>query len=53
MKILLLVFLSAVFFSIYFISFLLYGNNFTILTQSGLETIKYRNLVIDLDDGVK
>ena len=29
------------------------GNNFTILAQQDLETIKYRDLVIDLGDGVK
>jgi hypothetical protein len=29
------------------------GNNFTALAQQDLETIKYRNLVIDLGDGVK
>lgn len=29
------------------------GNNFTILAQQDLETIKYRNMVIDLGDGVK
>ena len=39
--------------SLYSISFLLFGNNFTILTQQDLETIKYRNMVIDLGNGVK
>jgi hypothetical protein len=39
--------------SLYSISFLLSGNNFTILAQQDLETIKYRNMVIDLGDGVK
>ncbi|MGE3858913.1 MAG: alpha/beta hydrolase family protein [Nitrososphaeraceae archaeon] len=29
------------------------GNNFTILAQQDLETIKYRNMVIDLGNGVK
>ena len=29
------------------------GNNFTVLAQQDLETIKYRDLVIDLGDGVK
>ncbi|MGE5635242.1 MAG: alpha/beta hydrolase family protein [Deltaproteobacteria bacterium] len=29
------------------------GNNFTILAQQDLETIKYRDLVIDLGDGIK
>jgi hypothetical protein len=38
------------------ISFLVYGNsavNFTVYAQSYLQTIKYRNLVIDLGIGVK
>jgi uncharacterized protein len=39
------------------ISYLVYGNsavaNFTVYAQSNLETIKYRNLVIDLGNGVK
>ena len=39
--------------SLYSISFLLSGNNFTILAQQDLETIKYRNMVIDLGNGVK
>jgi len=39
--------------SLYSISFLLFGNNFTILAQQDLETIKYRNMVIDLGNGVK
>lgn len=29
------------------------GNNFTVLAQQDLETIKYRNMIIDLGDGVK
>ena len=29
------------------------GNNFTVLAQQDLETIKYRDLVIDLGDGIK
>ena len=29
------------------------GNNFTVLAQQDLETIKYRNMVIDLGNGVK
>jgi uncharacterized protein len=29
------------------------GNNFTILAQQDLETTKYRDLVIDLGNGVK
>ena len=39
--------------SLYSISLLLSGNNFTILAQQDLETIKYRNMVIDLGNGVK
>src|SRR4051794_16636191 len=38
------------------ISFLVYGNsavNFTVYAQSYVQTIKYRNLVIDLGNGVK
>jgi uncharacterized protein len=37
------------------ISFLVYGNStsFTVYAQSYLQTIKYRNLVIDLGNGVK
>jgi uncharacterized protein len=38
------------------ISFLVYGNsaaNFTVYAQSYLQTIKYRNLVIDLGNGLK
>ena len=51
LKILLI--LSTIFLSLYSISFLLSENIFTILAQQDLETIKYRNLVIDLGDGVK
>jgi uncharacterized protein len=39
--------------SLYSLSFTLFGNNFTILAQQDLETIKYRNMIIDLGDGVK
>ena len=40
--------------SLFSISFLFSGNNFPIvLAQQDLETIKYRNLVIDLGNGVK
>ena len=39
--------------SLYSMSFLLYGGGFTVNTQSDLQTIKYRNLVIDLGNGVK
>jgi hypothetical protein len=40
------------------ISFLVYGSsgnpvNFTVYAQSYLQTIKYKNLVIDLGNGVK
>ncbi len=38
--------------SLYSISFILSGNNFTILAQQDLETIKYRDLVIDLGNGL-
>ena len=34
-------------------SFLLSGNNFTIPAQQQLKTTKYRNMIIDLGDGVK
>jgi uncharacterized protein len=43
----------AIILSLYSISFLLSGNNFTILAQQDLETIKYRDLVIDLGNGLK
>ena len=39
--------------SLYSLSFLLFGNNFTIIAQQDLETIKYRDLVIDLGNGIK
>ena len=42
--------------SLFAISFLFYGSsaaNFTAYAQSYLQTIKYRNLVIDLGNGVK
>jgi hypothetical protein len=42
--------------SLFAISFLVYGSsaaNFTVYAQSYLQTIKYRNLVIDLGNGVK
>jgi hypothetical protein len=39
--------------ALYSISFAMSGNNFTILAQQDLETTKYRNMVIDLGDGVK
>ena len=45
----------AIVLSVYSISFLFYvdGSIFTVHAQSDLETIKYRNLVIDLGNGVK
>ncbi|HEX6294462.1 MAG TPA: hypothetical protein VFZ46_04855, partial [Nitrososphaeraceae archaeon] len=39
--------------SLYSMSFLFAENNFTIHAQQDLETIKYRDLVIDLGNGVK
>ncbi|HYJ01650.1 MAG TPA: alpha/beta fold hydrolase [Nitrososphaeraceae archaeon] len=39
--------------SIYSISIILFGNNLIILAQQDLETKKYRNMIIDLGDGVK
>ena len=45
--------LSTIFLSLYSISFILFGNNFTILAQQDLQTTKYRDLVIDLGNGVK
>jgi hypothetical protein len=41
--------------SLYSISFLVYGSdaNFTVYAQSYVQTIKHRNLVIDLGNGVK
>ena len=39
--------------ALYSISFAMSGNNFTLLAQQDLETKKYRNMVIDLGDGVK
>jgi uncharacterized protein len=44
----------ATIFSLYSISFLVYGNaSLTVYAQSDLQTIKSRNLVIDLGNGVK
>jgi uncharacterized protein len=45
----------AIVISVYSISFLFYvdGSIFTVHAQSDLETIKYRNLIIDLGNGVK
>ena len=39
--------------SLYSISLLLSGNNFIIFAQQDVETIKYRNMIIDLGNGVK
>jgi uncharacterized protein len=39
--------------SLYSLSFILFANNYTILAQQDLQTIKYRNLVIDLGNGLK
>src|SRR5215207_5085803 len=39
--------------SLYSLSLILTGNNLTILAQQDLETTKYRNMVIDLGDGIK
>ena len=38
--------------SLYSLSFLLSGNNFTILAQQDVETTKYRDMVIDLGNGL-
>jgi pimeloyl-ACP methyl ester carboxylesterase len=38
--------------SLYSLSFILSGNNFTILAQQDLDTVKYRNMVIDLGNGL-
>jgi uncharacterized protein len=46
----------SIIFSLCAISFLVYGNsaaNFTVYAQSYLQTIKHRNLVIDLGNGIK
>jgi uncharacterized protein len=53
LKVLLIISIIFLSLSIYSISLILSGNNFTILAQQDLETTKYRNLVIDLGDGVK
>ena len=39
--------------SLYSLSFILFGDNFIIYAQQDLETIKYRNMIIDLGNGVK
>ena len=44
----------ATIFSLYSISFLIYGNaTLTVYAQSDLQTIKYKDIVIDLGNGVK
>ena len=51
-----IIIIAATILSLCAISFLVYGNsavNFTVYAQSDLQTIKYRNLVIDLGNGVK
>ena len=50
MKVLLIL---SIILSLFSLSFLLSGNNFTILAQQDFETIKYRNMVIDLGNGLK
>ena len=50
MKVLLIL---SIILSLYSLSFILSGNNFTILAQQDLETTKYRNMVIDLGNGLK
>ena len=50
MKVLLIL---SIILSLYSISLILSGNNFTIFAQQDLQTTKYRNLVIDLGDDVK
>jgi hypothetical protein len=39
--------------SLYSISSVLSGNNLTALAQQDLETVKYRDLIIDLGNGLK
>ena len=39
--------------SLYSISSVLSGNNLTVLAQQDLETVKYRDLIIDLGNGLK
>jgi uncharacterized protein len=54
LKVLLIV-ISIIFLSLslYSISLTLSNNNFTTLAQQDLKTIKYRNIVIDLGNGLK
>jgi uncharacterized protein len=48
-----LLILSIILLSLYSLSFILFGNNLTILAQQDLETTKFRDVVIDLGNGVK
>jgi uncharacterized protein len=48
-----LIIIAIIFLSLYSISFILSGNNFTILAQQDLQTTKFRDIVIDLGNGVK
>ncbi|MGZ5550778.1 MAG: alpha/beta hydrolase family protein [Nitrososphaeraceae archaeon] len=48
-----MIIISIIFLSLYSTFLILYDNNFTIHAQQDLETIKYRDLVIDLGNGVK
>src|SRR5829696_3944260 len=48
-----LLILSIILLSLYSLSFILFGNNFTINAQQVLETTKFRALVINLGNGVK
>ncbi|MGZ8887113.1 MAG: hypothetical protein ACXW1A_02510, partial [Nitrososphaeraceae archaeon] len=50
MKVLLIL---SIILSLYSLSLILFGNHFTVLAQQDLETIKYRNIVIDLGNGLK
>jgi hypothetical protein len=52
-KILKVLLILSIILSLYSLSLMLTGNNFTILAQQDVETIKYRNMVIDLGNGVK
>lgn len=45
--------ITAVVLSVYAISFLFCGVAFTVHAQSDLQTTKYRNMVIDLGNGLK
>ena len=47
--------IGILFFSVFTLSFLFYNNtmNFTVYAQSDLQTTKYRNMVIDLGNGLE